>query len=193
MELIFNLKCCFAWSFGGSGGLQRPFWEVLEGSGRGLGRLGQALEPLNCVLDASWERLEGFWRRLGGNLGRLGGFSQPFEGAKGRSRPRFQRVQGCFCMFFFVLFRGRKPKLKISKNVDFPQVKLICSRVWAIKSTQNRRQIENKSKSSARDAKNLTWDAKNSILEAKKAILEAKMEPRTLFWRPKWSRMIEVC
>ena len=104
MELIFNLKCCFAWSFGGSGGLQRPFWEVLEGSGRGLGRLGQALEPLNCVLDASWERLRGFRRRLEANLRRLGGFRKPFEGAKGRPRPRFKSVQGCFWSFFWCFF-----------------------------------------------------------------------------------------
>ena len=46
------------------------FWKVLEafrgslgglgGSGRGLGRLGQAFEALNCVLDVSWQRLGRF-------------------------------------------------------------------------------------------------------------------------------------
>ena len=73
---------------------------VLRESGKGLGRLGQALEPLNCVLDASWECLRGFRRRLEANLRRLGGFRKPFEGAKGRPRPRFQRVQGRFSSFF---------------------------------------------------------------------------------------------
>ena len=61
-------------------------------SGSGLGRLGQALERLNCVLDASWEHLGGFGRRLEANLGRLGGFRKPSEGAKGRPRPDFKRV-----------------------------------------------------------------------------------------------------
>ena len=61
---------------------------------------GQALESLNCVLDASWERLRGFRRRLEANLRRLGGFRKPFEGAKGRPRPRFKSVQGCFCSVF---------------------------------------------------------------------------------------------
>ena len=46
------------------------FWKVLEafigpleslgGSGKGLGRLGQAFEALNCVLDASWQLLGRF-------------------------------------------------------------------------------------------------------------------------------------
>ena len=75
---------------------------VLRESGKGLGRHGQALEPLNCVLDASWERLRGFRRRLEANLRRLGGFRKPFEGAKGRPRPRFKSVQGCFWLFFCV-------------------------------------------------------------------------------------------
>ena len=69
-------------------------------SGTGLGRLRQALEPLNCVLDASWERLRGFGRRLEANLRRLGRFRKPFEGAKGRPRPHFKSVQGCFCPVF---------------------------------------------------------------------------------------------
>ena len=42
----------------------RQFWEGLGLCGTGVGRLGQALEPLNRVLDASCWRLEEFWRRL---------------------------------------------------------------------------------------------------------------------------------
>ena len=82
------------------GGLPKRFWMVLRESGKGLGRLGQAMEPLNCVLDASWERLRGFRRRLEANLRRLGGFRKLFEGAKGRPRLRFKRTQGCFCLIF---------------------------------------------------------------------------------------------
>ena len=51
-------------------------------SGAGLGRLGQALEPLNCVFDASWECLEGFWRRLEPIWVRLGGFGGRLESAE---------------------------------------------------------------------------------------------------------------
>ena len=51
-------------------------------SGTGLGRLGQALEPLNCVLDASWAHLEGFCRLLEAIWVRLGGFGGRLEGAK---------------------------------------------------------------------------------------------------------------
>ena len=83
------------------GGLPKRNWVVLRESGKGLGRLGQAMEPLNCVLDASWERLRGFWRRLEANLKRLGGFRKLFEGAIGRPRPRFKSVQGYFCSVFW--------------------------------------------------------------------------------------------
>ena len=69
---------------------------VLEGPGASWA----TLEPLNCVLDASWERLRGFWRRLEANLKRFGGFRKPFEGAKGRPRPRFKSVQRRFSLFF---------------------------------------------------------------------------------------------
>ena len=54
-------------AFGGS-------WGVLGASGRSLERLGQALECLNCVLEASWGRLGGFWRRPEVNLSHLRGF-----------------------------------------------------------------------------------------------------------------------
>ena len=77
---------------------------ILRESGKGLGHLGQALEPLNCVLDASWERLRGFRRRLEANLRRLGGFRKPFEGAKGRPRPRFKSVQACLRSVFWCFF-----------------------------------------------------------------------------------------
>ena len=80
---------------------------VLGQSGNGLGRLGQALEPLNCVLDASLERLRGHRRRVEVNLRCLGGFRKPFEGAKGRPRPRFKSAQGCFWLFFCVFSRSQ--------------------------------------------------------------------------------------
>ena len=47
------------------------------------GRLGQALERLNCVLDAFWERLGENWRPLEANLRRLGGFLGRLEGVLG--------------------------------------------------------------------------------------------------------------
>ena len=36
--------------------------------------------PLNCILDASWERLGGFWTRLEANSSRLGGSLRRLEG-----------------------------------------------------------------------------------------------------------------
>ena len=46
--------------------------EVLEESGGGLERPGQALELLDCVLNASWECLGEVGRRFEANLVRLG-------------------------------------------------------------------------------------------------------------------------
>ena len=51
-------------------------------SGAGLGRLGQALELLNCVLGASWECLEGIWKHLEAIWARLGGFGGHLAVAK---------------------------------------------------------------------------------------------------------------
>ena len=96
-------------------GLPKLFWVVLRESGKGLGRFGQALEPLICVLDASWERLRGFRRRLEANLRRLGGFRKPFEGAKGRLRPRFKSVQGWFWSFFLCSFEVTRKNRKLVK------------------------------------------------------------------------------
>ena len=64
VELIFNMTCFGLCFFGGFGGHGRQFWEGLGLCGTGLQRLGQAMEPLNRILDASWWRLEEFWRRL---------------------------------------------------------------------------------------------------------------------------------
>ena len=99
-----RLGMIFLRSLEAFGDLPKSFWVVLRESGKGLGRLGQAMEPLNCVLDASWERLRGFRRRLEANLRRLRGFRKPFEGAKGRPRPRFKSVRGCFCSVFWCSF-----------------------------------------------------------------------------------------
>ena len=57
----------------------------LGASGRGLGCLGQALERLNRVLDASWGRLGGFWKRPEANLRHLGGFLGRVGGILGLS------------------------------------------------------------------------------------------------------------
>ena len=88
-------------------------------SGAGLGRLGQALELLNCVLGASWECLEGFWRHLEAIWARLGGVGRRLKAPK----PGPSLVWGGFgAVFatFFAVFRGLKPKTRISENIDFP-------------------------------------------------------------------------
>ena len=79
----------------------------MEGFGSVWGRLRASwagLEPLNCVLDASWERLEGFWRRLEAIWVRLGGFGRRFGGAKGRPKPRLRRVSSGCCEVFSRVF-----------------------------------------------------------------------------------------
>ena len=90
-------------------------------------RVGQALERVNRVLEASWDRRKGFWSRLEANLKRLGGFREAFGGCHRRPRPRFQRLHEWFSWFFFVFCRGHRAKVKICKNIDFPQGKLIFS------------------------------------------------------------------
>ena len=74
-----RLGMIFLRSLEAFGDLPRLFWVVLSESGKGLGRHGQALEPLNCVLDASWERLRGFRRRLEANLRCLGQALEPLS------------------------------------------------------------------------------------------------------------------
>ena len=58
---------------------------VIEASGSCLGRLGQALGRLNCILDASWGRLGEFWRRLEANLNHLGRLLERLEDVSGAS------------------------------------------------------------------------------------------------------------
>ena len=88
-------------------------------SGAGLGRLGHALEPLNCVLGASWEGLEGFWRHLEAIWVHLGGFGGRLAGAKAAPSLVWGGY-GPFLRGFLVFFQGLKPKSRISENVDFP-------------------------------------------------------------------------
>ena len=79
----------------------------MEGFGAVWGRLGAScagLEPLNCILDASWERLEGFWRRLEAIWVRLGGVWEAFGGADTRPKPRLGRVWAGFCDVFCCFF-----------------------------------------------------------------------------------------
>ena len=78
-------------------------------SGAGLGRLGQALELLNCVLGASWECLEGFWRHLEAIWARLGGVGRRLKAPK----PGPSLVWGGFgAVFatFFAVFSTSKAK-----------------------------------------------------------------------------------
>ena len=71
------------------------FWclgSLVLASGSCLGRLGQALGRLNCVLDVSWGRLGEFWRRLEASLnhlGRLLGRLEDVSGASGTSWTQF--------------------------------------------------------------------------------------------------------
>ena len=76
-------------------------------SGAGLGRLGQALEPLNCVLGASWERLEGFWRHLGAIWVRLGGFGGRLAGAQTAPSLVWGGFGIVFARFFGVFLKSK--------------------------------------------------------------------------------------
>ncbi len=82
---------------------------------------GGVLRPSGCVL----EDVEGVWS------------------APKQAQASFEEGLGRFLRGFLVLFRGLKPKSRISENVDFPWVKLIFSRVWAMK---NRAKIDKNSK-----------------------------------------------
>ena len=76
-------------------------------SGAGLGRLGQALELLNCVLGASWECLEEFWRHLEAIWVRLGGFRGRLAGAKAAPSLVWGGFGVVFAMFFAVFSRSK--------------------------------------------------------------------------------------
>ena len=152
------LFCMVFWRF------WRPSEALLDslgGSGRGLGRLGQAFEALNCVLDASWQRLGRFLEVSWGQLWRLGGVRKPFQSAKGRPRPHFKRVQGCFGMVLFVFFRGLRPKWRISKNVGFQGEQFIFWRVRPLKIDQTSRTNQSWRLEYGKIHKNLILDANN--------------------------------
>ena len=83
----------------------------------------------------------------------LGGFGRRLWGRQSRLKPRSRMVWDDFCL----VFRGHKPKSKISKNVDFFGGELILSRVGAM---INRTKVE-----------------QNAMLEV------LKRKKRTL-WRP---------
>ena len=76
-------------------------------SGAGLGRLGQALELLNCVLGASWECLEGFWRHLEAIWARLGGFGGRLAGAKTAPSLVWGGLGLVFATFFAAFLRSK--------------------------------------------------------------------------------------
>ena len=105
--------------------------EVIEGTlGRVWGYLGQAWG----VLGRPWSLEIASWMRLGGLLKHFGGVLRPsrciLEGledvwrAPKQAQASFEEGLERFLLSFFVVFRGHKPKSKISKNVDFP-LKLI--------------------------------------------------------------------
>ena len=76
-------------------------------SGAGLGRLGHALELLNCVLGASWECLEGFWRHLEAIWARLGGFGGRLAGAKAGPILVWGGFGAVFARFFDIFSRSK--------------------------------------------------------------------------------------
>ena len=76
-------------------------------SGAGLGRLGHALEPLNCVPGASWEHLEGFWRHLEAIWVRLGGFGGRLAGAKAGPSLVWGGYGTIFARFFGVFSKSK--------------------------------------------------------------------------------------
>ena len=78
-------------------------------SGAGLGRLGQPLELLNCVLGASWECLEGFWRHLEAIWARLGGFGGRLADAKTAPSLVWRGFGQVFARFvgFFLRFKAK--------------------------------------------------------------------------------------
>ena len=83
-------------------------WKPLEILGD-LGRLGQALECLNCVLDASGGRLGEFWRRPEANLKHLGGFLERLAGVLGPSWSVLGGLGGVLepsCEVFWTSCRG---------------------------------------------------------------------------------------
>ena len=147
---------------------------------------------LNCILDASWEHLRGFGRRLEAILRPSSCVLEGLEGvwrapqqALASSREGLEPFLRGFLVFFrgfLMFFRGLKPKGKISKIDDFPQGKLIFSRVWPLriepKSNKKTKLEAIKRKTSASRAKNNVLEAKSgvqrAILEAKRPILEAK-------------------
>ena len=72
----------------------------MEGFGAVWGRLGASwagLEPLNCILDASWERLEGCLEAI---WVRLGGFGGHLEGANAGPRLVGEGFRMVFARFF---------------------------------------------------------------------------------------------
>ena len=76
-------------------------------SGAGLGHFGQALEPPNCVLDASWERLEGFWRRLEAIWVSLGSNLDAQEAPKAGPELNSRGFRSVFARFLGVFPRSK--------------------------------------------------------------------------------------
>ena len=99
------------------------------------------------------------------------------RGPKGTPRAELQG-SGVFLYGFFVFFRGRERKGRISKNIDLLMEKLIFSRVQGFKIGQKSIKIRfwrlNFDFGGQKLAKMSTLEAKKTILEAKKAVLEAK-------------------
>ena len=95
---------------------------------------------------------------------RLGGLRKAVGGCHRQAQASFSEGPGMVFIAFFVFCRGHKPKVKISKNIDFLYGKLIFLRVGAMK---NLSKID----------KNLMLEAlmrKKSVSGAKNCVLEAK-------------------
>ena len=93
-----------------------------------------------------------------------------------------------------MFFPGLRPKSKISKNIDFPEGKLIFSRVLRFKIDPKSTKIrswklkfdfggQKLAKMSILEAKKTILEAKKAVLEAKRPILEAKMEGNIFIYR----------
>ena len=123
----------------------RLFGVIESTFGRVWGYVGQAWD----VVGGPWSLEIASWAHFGGLLKHFGGILKPsrciLEGLEGvwrapkQAQASFEEGLEIFLLGFSVCFRGDEPKSRISTNVDFPLVKLIFSRVGAMK---NRTKID---------------------------------------------------
>ena len=162
--------------------MDRP-WSLEIASWMRLGGLlkhfGSVLRPSKCILEC----LEGVWR------------------APKQAQASVEEGLERFLLGFFVFFRGRERKGRISKNIDFAQGKIIFSRVRRFKIEPKSIEIrswrlkfdfggQTSAKMSILEAKKTILEAKKAVLEAKRTILEAEM-PKVIFYVDFLDRSVE--